>query len=84
MLDMELSFRFNELRSVQACALLLQSMFTSLLRESMRRLGAAVPAHVRRVRLRGLLALRPSLDSLATAGKHALRRQEGSRITRAS
>gem|GEM_PF-6592565 len=48
-------------------------MFTSLLRKSMRRLGAAVPAHVRRVRFRGLLALRPSLDSLATAGKHALR-----------
>ncbi|MCL2725825.1 MAG: formylglycine-generating enzyme family protein, partial [Polyangiaceae bacterium] len=42
-------------------------------RESIRRLGAAVPAHVRKVRLRGLLALRPSLDSLATAGKHALR-----------
>gem|GEM_PF-5458828 len=35
--------------------------------------GAAVPAHVRQVRFRGLLALRPSLDSLATAALHALR-----------
>jgi hypothetical protein len=37
-------------------------MLTSLLRESMRRLGAAVPAHVRKVRLRGLLA--PALASI--------------------
>jgi len=51
-----------------------KSVFDSLLRESIRRLGAAVPAHVRRVRLRGLLALRPSLDSLATAVEHALKR----------
>ena len=52
---------------------LLKSMFDSLLRESIRRLGARVPAHVRKVRLHGLLALRPSLDSLATAVEHALR-----------
>gem|GEM_PF-2387638 len=54
--------------------------------------GARVPAHVRRVRLRGLLtepcdgvcvcylhthlALRPSLDSLATAVELALRRAD--------
>jgi hypothetical protein len=38
------------------------SMFTSLLREAMRRLRAAVPAHVRKVRLRGLVA--PALASI--------------------
>ena|GEM_PF-4269325 len=57
-----------------------QSVFYSLLRESIRRLGAAVPAHVRIVRLRGLLALRPSLDSLATAVEHVLNPSPHTRV----
>gem|GEM_PF-4613380 len=57
-----------------------KSVFPSLLRKSMRRLGAAVPAHVRRVRLRGLLA--PALariihDAIAVEGRD--RSEKGAR-----